>query len=146
MRGEGDTGWRSGERGAQRGHRGPPAPTRNQHRQTGVPAATPLCAASCAMVPGTVRGWRAGEVLGLVSYVKWADRTRGGKEWRGTHAIRDLVHRVVRLRDKGPEMAQCMWRRMLGESVPGVDLQCPKERGRKRRVRMLRELLQREGW
>ena len=30
--------------------------------------------------------------------------------------------------------------------APGPDLECPKERGRKPRVRMLSELLQRKGW
>ena len=35
---------------------------------------------------------------------------------------------------------------MLGEVLPGVSLDCPEERGKKPRVQMLRELLQREGW
>ena len=35
---------------------------------------------------------------------------------------------------------------MLGEALPGVSLDCPKDGGKKPRVRMLRELLQREGW
>ena len=43
-------------------------------------------------------------------------------------------------------MEKGLWRRMLGEALPGVRLDCPRERGKKRRVRMLRELLQREGW
>ena len=38
------------------------------------------------------------------------------------------------------------WRRMLGEALPGVDLDCPEERQKKPRVRMLRGRLQREGW
>ena len=33
-----------------------------------------------------------------------------------------------------------------GGGLPGMDLESPKERGRKPRVRMLRELLHREGW
>ena len=35
---------------------------------------------------------------------------------------------------------------MLGEALPGVNLDCPQEKGSRPRVRMLRELLQREGW
>ena len=35
---------------------------------------------------------------------------------------------------------------MLGEALLGVSLDCPRERGKKPRVRMLRKLLQREGW
>ena len=34
---------------------------------------------------------------------------------------------------------------MRGEALQEPDLECPKERGRKSRVRMLRELLRREG-
>ena len=34
---------------------------------------------------------------------------------------------------------------MLGEALRGVSLDCPPEKGRKPRVQMLRELLQREG-
>ena len=43
-------------------------------------------------------------------------------------------------------MDEGRWRRMLGEALPGVSLDCPQEKGKKPRVRMLRELLQREGW
>ena len=42
---------------------------------------------------GTVRGWRAEEVVELVRYVRWAGRTRGGRR-HGTHLFRDLVHKV----------------------------------------------------
>ena len=97
-------------------------------------------------VPGTVRGWRAGDVAGLVRYVKWAGRTRGGRERRGTHPFCDPVHRAGRPQDKRPQMAEARWRWMLGEVLPGVDLEGSKESGTKPRVRMLRELLQREGW
>ena len=38
-------------------------------------------------------------------------------------------------------MEASRWRRMLGEVLPGVNLD-----SRQERVRMLRELLQREGW
>ena len=33
----------------------------------------------------------------------------------------------------------------MGEALPGVSLDCPQEKGRRPRVQMLRELLQREG-
>ena len=34
---------------------------------------------------------------------------------------------------------------MLGEALPGVSLDCPQAKGKKPRVQMLREVLQREG-
>ena len=37
-------------------------------------------------------------------------------------------------------------RRMQGEALPGLSLHCPQEKGKKPSFRMLRELLQREGW
>ena len=95
--------------------------------------------------PGTVAGWRAGDVAELVRYVKRAGRTRGGREKRGTRPFSDLVVRAGRPRERGPEMEEGWWRRMLGEALPGVSLDCPRERGKKPRVRKLRELLQREG-
>ena len=42
-------------------------------------------------------------------------------------------------------MEEGWWRRMLGEALPRVSLDCPQERDKKHRVRMLRELLQPEG-
>ena len=41
-------------------------------------------------------------------------------------------------------MEEGRWRKMLGEAPSGVNLDCP-QKGKKPRVRMLRELLQREG-
>ena len=82
----------------------------------------------------------------IVRYVKWAGRMRGGQESRGIRPFRGLVHRAGRPRVQGPEMEEGRWTRMVGEALPGGDLEGPKERGRKPRVRMLRELLQREGW
>ena len=38
------------------------------------------------------------------------------------------------------------WKRMLGEALPRVNLDCPQKRGKKPRVRILRGLLQEEGW
>ena len=35
---------------------------------------------------------------------------------------------------------------MMGEALPGLNLDCPQERGKQPRVRMLSKLLQREGW
>ena len=46
---------------------------------------------------------------------------------------------------KGPEMDEGRWRRMLGAGLPGVRLDCLQEKGKKPRVQMLDELLQREG-
>ena len=88
---------------------------------------------------GTVRVPKPREVADAVRYMKCAGRTRGGREWRGTHPFRHLLH-------KGPEMAEDSRGRMLEEALPGLDLDGPRERGRKSRVQMLRELLQREGW
>ena len=96
--------------------------------------------------PRTVSGRTAGDVAELVRYVKWAGRTRGRWEGRGTHPFSDLVGRAGRPGERGQEKEEGRWRRMLGEALPGVNLDCPQEKGSKPRVRMLRELLQREGW
>ena len=83
----------------------------------------------------------------LVRYVRWAGRTRGGLEKQGTRSFSDLVGRAGRPREKGPEMEEGRWSGMLREALLGVSLDCrPRERGKKPRVRKLRELLQREGW
>ena len=95
--------------------------------------------------PGTVAGWTAGEVAELVRYAKWAGKTRGRRERRGTHPFGDLVGRAGKPRERRPEMHEARWRRMLGEALPGVRLDCPQEKGKKPRVQMLRELLQRDG-
>ena len=42
-------------------------------------------------------------------------------------------------------MEEGRWRRMLREALPGVSLDCPREGGKRPRVQMLRELLQKEG-
>ena len=81
----------------------------------------------------------------LVRYLKWARSTRGGQERSRTHPFRDLIHRAGRPQNKGPEMAEGRSRRMLGEALPALDLESPKERGKQPRVQMLRELLQRKG-
>ena len=85
------------------------------------------------------------EVAELVRYVKWAGKTRVRREKRGTRPFSDLVGRAGRPRERGSEMDEGRLRRMLGEAPPGVSLDCPLEKGRKPRVQMLRELLQREG-
>ena len=90
-------------------------------------------------------GWTAGEVADLARYVKWAGKTRERQEKRGTRAFSDLVGRAGRPRERGPEMDEGRWRRMLGAALPGVRLDSPQEKGKKLRVQMLRELLQREG-
>ena len=68
------------------------------------------------------------------------------QERRGTRLFYDLVGRAGRPQEKGPDMEESRWRQMLGEALLGMILDCPQERGTKPRVRMLRELLQREGW
>ena len=95
--------------------------------------------------PGTVAGWTAGEVAKLVRYVKWAGKTRGRREKRGTRPFSNLVGRAGRPRERGPEMDEGRWRRMLEDALPGLSLDCPQENRKKPRVQMLRELLQREG-
>ena len=87
-----------------------------------------------------------GDVAGLDRYVKWAVRTRFGQERSGTHPFSHLVSRAGKPRERGPEMEEGRWRRVRGEALPGISLDCPQERGKKPRVRMLRGLLQREGW
>ena len=57
-------------------------------------------------VPGTVRGWGAGDVAALLGYMKWAEMTRGGPERRGISPFSDLVGRAGRPREKGPEMEE----------------------------------------
>ena len=96
--------------------------------------------------PGTVTGLRAGDVAELVCYVKWAGRTREGREERGTRPFSNLVGRAGRPREKGPGIEEGGCRRMLGEALSGVSVDCPREWGKKPSVRMLRELLQREEW
>ena len=64
--------------------------------------------------PGTVAGWMAGEVAELVRYVKLAGKTRGRREKGGTRPFSDLVGRAGRPRERGPEMDEGRWRRMLG--------------------------------
>ena len=81
----------------------------------------------------------------LARYVKWAGKTRGRWEKRGPRPFSDLVGRAGRPRERGPEMDEERWRRLLGAALPGVRLDCPQERGKKPRVQMLRELLQGEG-
>ena len=80
-----------------------------------------------------------------VCYMKWAGRTREGQEKRATRPFSDPVGRAGRPRERGPEMEEGRWRRMLREALPGVSADCPRERGKKPRMRKLWELLQREG-
>ena len=96
--------------------------------------------------PWLVAGWRAGDVAELIRYAKWAGRMMGGREKQGVRPFSDLVDRAGRPRERGPEMEEGRWRRVLGGALPGVSLDCPKERRKKPRVLKLRELLQREGW
>ena len=94
---------------------------------------------------GTVAGWTEGDMAELARYVKRARKTRGRRDKRRPRPFTDLVGRAGRPGERGPEMEEWRWRRMLGAALPGVRLDCPQERGKKPRVQMLRELLQREG-
>ena len=95
--------------------------------------------------PRMVAGWMEGELAELARYVKWAGKTRGRREKRRPRPFSDLVGRAGRPRERGPEMDEGRWRRMLGAALPGVRLDCPQEKGKKTGVQMLREVLQREG-
>ena len=76
---------------------------------------------------GRIRGWRAGEVVEVVCYLKWAGRKRGQRERRGNDLFRQVVHRAGRPQDKGPEMAEDRWETMLGEALPGLGLNGPRQ-------------------
>ena len=91
-------------------------------------------------------GTVAGYVAELVRYVKCAGRTRRRRERRGTHPLGNLDDRAGRPGERGPEMEEGRRGSMLGEALPQVSLARPQEKEKKPRVRMLRELLQREGW
>ena len=95
--------------------------------------------------PRTVAGWMEGDVAELARYVKWAGKTRGRRDKRGPRPFSELVSRAGRPGERGPEVEEWRWRRMLGAALPGVRLDCPQKKGNKPRVQMLRELLQREG-
>ena len=95
--------------------------------------------------PGTVARWAEGDVAELARYVKWAGKTRGRRDKRGPRPLSDLVGRAGRPGERGREMEEWRWRRMLGAALPGLRLDCPQEKGKKPRVQILRELLQREG-
>ena len=77
--------------------------------------------------------------------MKWAGKTRGRRKKRGPCPFSDLVGRAGRPSERGPEMDEGRWRRMLGAALPWVGLDCCQEEGKKPRVQMLRELLQWEG-
>ena len=95
--------------------------------------------------PGTVTGRAEGDVAELARYVKWAGKTRGKRDKRGPRPLSAPVGRAGRPGERGPEMEELRWRRMLGAALPGMRLACPQEKGKKPRVQMLRELLQWEG-
>ena len=96
-----------------------------------VATAAAVCAAAGTEGAPKGREWTAGDVGELVRYVKWAGRARGVRERRGTHPLSDLVGRAGWPRKRRPEMEEGRWRRMLGEVLPGVSLDCPQERGKK---------------
>ena len=111
----------------------------------GVPAAAAVCAAA---------GWEEtrdgrrpdGGGCGGAGPLREAggeDEGKAGEE--GARPFSDLVGRAGRPRERGPEMDEGRWRRMLVAALPEVRLDCPREKGKKHRGQMLRELLQREG-
>ena len=73
--------------------------------------------------PGTVAGWTAGEVAELARYVKWAGKSRGRREKRGTCPFSELVGRAGRPRRRGPEMDE-------GRRSRGCAWTVPRRRGR----------------
>ena len=112
------------EKRRERGAAGAPRPTSH----SAEPSETDWCPESRLLQhsawhvarrkPGSVWGWPAGEVAGLVPYVKWAGRTRDRRERHGTHLFRDALHRAERLQDRGSEMPEDRWRKMLGVTLP----------------------------
>ena len=92
-----------------------------------------------------VRGWRAGEVAELFCYVKWARRTRGGRERPGTHWFRDLVYRAGSRRTGGGRWRKTGGGGCWGGALPGVDLDGLRRGGGRPRLQMLTKLLQRDG-
>ena len=112
----------------------------------GVATAAAVCAAAGAEGTRDCRGvdGGGGGGAGLLRERGGEDEGKAGEE--GDPApFSDLVGRTGRPRERGPEMDEGRWRRMLGEELPGPSLDCPQEKGRKSRVQMLRELLQQEG-
>ena len=79
--------------------------------------------------PRTVAGWTEGEVAGLACYVKLVGKTRGRRDKRGPRPFSDLVSRAESPRERGPDMGEGRWRRMLGAALAGVRLDCPQEKG-----------------
>ena len=142
---------RTEERGAAEsaGARRPASPSREPtrtDRSSELPPPRQYAPRPVRREPGIVWEWRAGDVAELVCYVKWVGRTRGGRERSGIRPFSTLVSRAGRSQEKGPEMEGGRWRRMQGEAPPGLSLDCRREREKKPRMRMLRELLQRKGW
>ena len=111
----------------------------------GVPAAVAVCAAAGAEETRDGRGVGGGGRGGAdpLREVGGEDEEGGGK--RGPRPFSAPVGRAGRPGERGPEMEELRWRRMLGAALPGMRLDCPQEKGKKPSVQMLRELLQREG-
>ena len=111
-----------------------------------VATAAAVCAAAGAEGTRNGRGLYGGGSgrAGPLREVGGEDEGKAGEE--GSPPLQPADRQGKEAKGKGPEMDEGRWRRMLGEALPGVSLHCPQEKGRKPRVRMLRELLQREGW
>ena len=88
------------------------------------------------------RAWR--QIRAEAARLAERDREMAARERRVREEEEAWPGRAGRPRGRGPEMEECRWTRMLGEALPGVSLDCPWERGKKPRVRKLRELLQRD--
>ena len=80
--------------------------------------------------PGTVARLTEGEVAELARYVKWAGKTRGRREKSRPRPFSDLVSRAGRPRERGPEMDEGRWKRMLGAALPRCAWTVPRRRGR----------------
>ena len=80
--------------------------------------------------PGTVAGPAEGDVAELARYVKWAGKTRGREDKRGPRPFSDLVGRAGRPGERGPDMEEWRWRRMLGARSRGCAWTVPRRGGR----------------
>ena len=110
---------RQGEEWGAGGAEAAPRPARPRPRadadRLGLGAATAaaVCAAAGTEGARDGRGVDNEEMAELVRYVKWAGRTTGRWERRGARPFSDLVGRAGRPGERGPEMEEGRWRRML---------------------------------
>ena len=112
----------------------------------GVATSAAVCAAAGAQGAGDSPGPEGGGSggAGLLREVGREDERRA-EEARDPPFLRPC-RQGGGVTGKGGKMEESRWRRMLGEALPGMNLDCPQKYGKQPRVRMLRDLLQREGW